>query len=270
MSSDSTRNQLFFKGLLPDRISNPSKNTEYSNPFGLNLIGYDLYDEDIQNITNLIILTDKFNSLNIRLSDTLTDSNTLSKLLRKISLKRQFTSLGFYIKYLDDSLLEVFYDFIGKLQESVSSLKLMIKHKEKNKENEIVEKILENLLKNEGQGLENLELTEFRLGTLKSMELLERIIVKNKNLKNVQISHRTVFKDRFTLHLSSIKNLKILNCQISCINHLPIEVLNLSDNNISKDGLKKLSKLLYEEKCTLLKLNLSNNLIGDDGCTILF
>ena len=159
MSSDSTRNQLFFKGLLPDRISNPSKNTEYSNPFGLNLIGYDLYDEDIQNITNLIILTDKFNSLNIRLSDSLTDSNTLSKLLRKISLKRQFTSLGFYIKYLDDSLLAVFYDFIGKLQESVSSLKLMIKHKEKNKENEIVEKILENLLKSEGNGLENLELT---------------------------------------------------------------------------------------------------------------
>jgi Ran GTPase-activating protein (RanGAP) involved in mRNA processing and transport len=114
-----------------------------------------------------------------------------------------------------------------------------------------------------------LELTEFRLGTIKSLELLERIIVKNKNLKNVQISHRTIFKDRFTLHLSGIKNLKILNCQISCINHLPIEVLNLSDNNISKDGLKKLSKLLYEEKCALLKLNLSNNLIGDDGCTIL-
>ena len=269
MSSDLTRNQLFFKGLLPDRISNPSKNTEYSNSFGLNLIGYDLYDEDIQNITNLIILTDKFNSLNIRLSDTLTDSNTLSKLLRKISLKRQFTSLGFYIKYLDDSLLEVFYDFIGKMQESVSSLKLMIKHREKSKENEIVEKILENLLKNEGQGLENLELTEFRLGTIKNLELLERIFVKNKNLKNVQISHRTIFKDRFTLHLSNIKNLKILNCQISYISHLPIEVLNLSYNNISKDGLKKLSKLLYEEKCTLQKLNLSNNLIGDDGCTIL-
>ena len=54
MSEDSTRNQLFFKGLLSDRISNPSKNTEYSNSFGINLIGYDLYDEDIQNITNLI------------------------------------------------------------------------------------------------------------------------------------------------------------------------------------------------------------------------
>ena len=111
MSTDLTRNQLFFKGTLSDRISNPSKNNEYSVPFGLNLINYDLFDEDVQKITNLIILTDKFNSLNIRLSDTLTDSNTLSKLLRKISLKRQFTSLGFYIKYLDESLLTVFLDF---------------------------------------------------------------------------------------------------------------------------------------------------------------
>ena len=269
MSTDLTRNQLFFKGTLSDRISNPSKNNEYSVPFGLNLIDYDLFDEDVQKITNLIILTDKFNSLNIRLSDTLTDSNTLSKLLRKISLKRQFTSLGFYIKYLDESLLAIFLDFIGKLQESVTNLKIMVKYKEKSKEEEIVEKILENVLKNEGSGFEILDLSECRIATEKSLELLETIIKKNKNLKSLVISHRPIFKECFNLSISNIQNVKLINCQLSYINHLPLDILNLSYNNISKDGLKKLSKLLSEEKCTLTKINLSNNYIGDDGCTIL-
>ena len=269
MSSELTRNQLFFKGLLSDRISNPSKNNEYSNPFELNLINYDLFDEDIQNITNLIILTDKFNSLNIRLSNTLTDSNTLSKLLRKISLKRQFTSLGFFIKYLDDEFLNVFLDFIGKMQESVSSLKLMVKYREKSKEEIVVEKILENLLKNEESKLENLNLSHFNLGSKKSMDLLEKIFTKNKNLKNVEISNTKMFNDSFIIDISNINNLKINNCQLLYMNHIPLNKLNLSYNNISKDGLKQLAILLSEEKCSLKKLNISNNLIGDDGCIIL-
>ena len=269
MSSDLTRNQLFFKGLLSDRISTPSKNNEYSNPFGLNLFNYDLLDEDIQKITNLIILTDKFNSLNIRLSNTLTDSNTLSKLLRKISLKRQFTSLGFYIKYLDDEFLNIFLDFIGKLQESVSNLKLMVKYGEKTKEEEIVQKILENLLKNEESGLENLNLSNFKFSTTKNMELLQKIIVKSKKIKNVEISDSSIFNECFTIDTFNIHNIKIMNCGLSCINYLPLNKLNLSFNNISSDGLKKLTKLLTEEKCALKKLNLSNNCIGDDGCTIL-
>ena len=269
MSSDLTRNQLFFKGLLAERIQNPTKNNEYSVPFGLNLLNYDLFDDDIQKITNLIILTDKFNSLNIRLSNTLTDNNTLSKLLRKISLKRQFISLGFYIKYLDDSLLTVFLDFIGKLQESVTNLKLMVKYKEKTKENDVVEKILENVLKNESGGFENLDLTECSIGTEKAVELLEKIINKNKNLKNLEISHRSIYKENININISNVKNVKLINCQLSYINYLPLDILNLSYNNISKDGLKKLTKLLSEEKCKLTKLNLSNNLIGDDGCSIL-
>ena len=269
MSAELIRNQLFFKGLLPYRISNPSKNNEYSNDFGINLINYDLFDDDIQKITNLIILTDKFNSLNIRLSDTLTDSSTLSKLLRKISLKRQFTSLGFYIKYLDDSLLNIFLDFIGKLQESVENIKLMVKYKEKRKEEEIVEKILENVLKNEGNSLVNLNLTHFKLRTQKSIELLEKIIKKNKNLKSIEIQNGSFFNECFNIDISHIKNIKITNCHLSYIKYLPSEKLNLSFNKISKDGLKHLALLLSEEKCSLIKLNLSNNLIGDDGCTIL-
>ena len=269
MSTDLTRNQLFFKGLLPDIISNPSKNNQYAVPFGLNLIDYDLFDEDIQNITNLIILTDKFNSLNIRLSDTLSDSNTLSKLLRKISLKRQFTSLGFFIKYLDDNLLSVFLDFIGKLQESVVNLKIMVKYGEKDKEEEVVEKILENILKNEGNGLENLNLSQCKLGTKKSMQLLEKIIIKNKNLKNLEINNRGIFKECFNIDISNIKDVKLTNCQIKTINYLSLDKLNLSNNNICLDGLKKLSNLLSDEKCSLTKLNLNNNLIGDDGCATL-
>ena len=269
MSNDLIRNQLFFKGLLPDLISNPSKNNQYAVPFGLNLIDYDLFDDDIQNITNLIILTDKFNSLNIRLSDTLSDSNTLNKLLRKISLKRQFTSLGFYIKYLDDNLLSVFLDFIGKLQESVINLKIMVKYGEKDKEEETVEKILENILKNEGNGLEILNLSECKIGTKKSMQLLEKIIIKNKNLKYLEINKRAIFKECFNIDISNIKVVKLINCQIKTINYLSLDKLNLSKNNICLDGLKKLSFLLSDDKCSLTKLNLSNNLIGDDGCVIL-
>ena len=130
MSNDLTRVQLFFKDKLSSRISTSSKTSkEFSSPFSLNLFDYDLFDEDIQKITNLIILTDKFNSLNIRLSQNLSSSNTLSKLLRKISLKKQFKSLGFYIKNLNDELLNVFLEFIGKMQETVNSLKLKIKYK---------------------------------------------------------------------------------------------------------------------------------------------
>ena len=133
MSKELIRNQLFFKGLLDERINNSTKNNEYTVPFGLNLLNFDLYDEDIQKITNLIILTDKFNSLKIRLSKTLTDNNILSKLLRKISLKRQFTTLEFYIKYLEDSLLNIFLDFLGKLSESIINIKIRIKYNDKNK-----------------------------------------------------------------------------------------------------------------------------------------
>ena len=269
MSSDLTRNQLFFKGLLSDRISNPSKNNEYSNPFGLNLINYDLFDEDIHKITNLIILTDKFNSLNIRLSNTLKDTNTLSKLLRKISLKRQFTSLGFYIKYLDDELLNAFLDFIGKLQESVSNLKLVVKYGDKSKDEEISFKILENVLKNEESGLENLNLSDFKLGNPKSMELLEKVIIKNKKLKQFEIHNSSFFKDSFNVNVSNINIVKIINCNLTYMKHFPKDKLYLSHNNLSKDGLKKLSRLLSDEKCTLKKLNLSNNSIGDDGCYIL-
>ena len=58
-------------------------------------------------------------------------------------------------------------------------------------------------------------------------------------------------------------------CELFNINNFPIDVLNISNNNISQDGIKKIVELLSEEKCSLAKLNISNNNIGDEGCTIL-
>ena len=103
--------QLFFKDILPSRVKNISLYKEYSSKFALDLLNYDLNDKDITKLIQLIIDTDKLVSLSIRLSETLTDKIVLNKLLRKISLKRQFTSLNFYIKYLKDDLLQIFIDF---------------------------------------------------------------------------------------------------------------------------------------------------------------
>ena len=268
MSSNLIRNQLFFKEHLSERISDPQKQNEFSSSFSLNLFDYDLYDEDIQKITNLIILTDKFNSLNIRLSNTLKDSNTLNKLLRKISIKRQFKSLGFYIKSLNEELLNVFLEFIGKKQESLISLKLKIKFENDEIGENICQKILENLLKNT-DGLEDLNIEKFNLSSENNINLLEKVVLKNKNLKTLVIDNNIIHNRNFSVDISNIMNVKIINCELLNITYLPIDVLNISNNNISKEGIYKLVNLLSDEKCTLAKLNLSNNLIGDEGAIIL-
>ena len=268
MSNDLTRVQLFFKDKLSSRISTSSKTSkEFSSPFSLNLFDYDLFDEDIQKITNLIILTDKFNSLNIRLSHNLSSSNTLSKLLRKISLKKQFKSLGFYIKNLNDELLNVFLEFIGKMQETVNSLKLKIKYNDEKKEESICGKILENLIK--CNCLDSLHFDKFHFSSENNIKLLENVVSENKSLKNLIFNNCTFYKRYFSIDISNIMNVKITECELFNINNFPIDVLNISNNNISQDGIKKIVELLSEEKCSLAKLNISNNNIGDEGCTIL-
>ena len=268
MSNDLTRIQLFFKDKLSERLSDPSKSNEFSSSFSLNLFDYDLFDEDIQKITNLIIISDKFNVLNIRLSNTLTDANILSKLLRKISLKRQFKSLGFYLKNLNEELLNIFFDYIGKMQESLLNLKLKIKFSADETEEIITEKILENLLKGKGE-LENLYFEKLNFSTEKNMELLEKVVQKNKNLKNLIINDSIINNRSFSVDISNIINVKINHCELLNINYFPLDVLNISNNNMSKDGLNKLVELLSDEKCSLAKLNISNNLIGDEGTIIL-
>ena len=268
MSNELTLIQLFFKGQLSDRISNPIKNNEFSSPFSLNLFDYDLFDEDIQKIIDLIILTDKFNSLNIRLSNTLIDTNTLGKLLRKISLKKQFKSLGFYIKNLNEELLNIFLDFIGKMKDSIVNLKIKIKFNDEKTEERICGKILENLLKGDGS-LDNLILEKFNLSSENNMKLLEQIISKNKNLQNLEINDSIVHNKCFSIDISNVINAKISGCGLLYINYLPIDILNISNNNIGKEGIEQLAELISDEKCSLAKLNISNNLIGDEGAIIL-
>ena len=268
MSNELTLIQLFFKGQLSDRISNPIKNNEFSSPFSLNLFDYDLFDEDIQKIIDLIILTDKFNSLNIRLSNTLIDTNTLGKLLRKISLKKQFKSLGFYIKNLNEELLNIFLDFIGKMKDSIVNLKIKIKFNDEKTEERICGKILENLLKGDGS-LDKLILEKFNLSSENNMKLLEQIISKNKNLQNLEINDSIVHNKCFSIDISNVINAKISRCGLLYINYLPIDILNISNNNIGKEGIEQLAELISDEKCSLAKLNISNNLIGDEGAIIL-
>ena len=271
MSSNKLKDaQLFFKDLLKDRVKNVSEYKEYSSKFSLDLINYDLYDTDISNITKLIIDTEKLTSLSIRLSETLTDKIILNRLLRKISLKRQFTSLSFYIKYLKDDLLQIFIEFIGKLESTLSHLEINIKYQDEKKENEIIKNILINLIKNENSGINEINFTECKFNDKENLSLLNQFIQKNKDkLKNLAIFKSKIFNKVFTPDITNLQKVEINFCNISSILFFPSEILNLSNNNISKFGLENISKNLKNKSCTLKKLNLGNNFIGNEGCLIL-
>ena len=262
--------QLFFKDLLIERVNNSNEYKDYSVNFSLDLIDYDLYDDDIKNVTKLIVETDKFSSLNIRFSNTLNDANVLGKLLRKISLKRQFTSLGFFIKYLNDDLLSIFIDFIGKLENHLTSLEINIKYDDRKKEGEIVKKILESMLKNDNSGIINLTFKGCRFNTEENLNLLNQLIEKNKNkLKNLILCKKRVYNDVFTPDISPLQRADLIYCNLKTIFHLPMEILNLAFNNIGVFGLENIANNLKKETCTLKKLNLSYNYIGNEGCSIL-
>ena len=98
MSSELSITQLFFKRLLLEQILNPNIYKIFKNNFSLNL-DYDLSNEDIQYLTEIILQTEQLNNLTIRLSDTLTEAKSLNKLLRKISVKKQISNLSINIKY---------------------------------------------------------------------------------------------------------------------------------------------------------------------------
>ena len=107
MSSDLSRTQLFFNRLLLNHILNPNIHKIFKNNFSFNL-DYDLSNEDIKYLTEIIIQSDKLSNLIIRLSDTITDEKALNKLFRKIFLKKQINSIKIYIKYLSDNLFDEF------------------------------------------------------------------------------------------------------------------------------------------------------------------
>lgn len=155
MSNNYAKTQLFFKRLLLERVTNPDIYKDFKTRFSLDL-DYDLFDEDLEYLINLIDATAYMYNINIRLSDTLNDKKVLNKLLEKITLKKQFTYLSFFIKYLNDDLFLDFTDFLSKMNVSVSSFKLQIKYKDKEAEEKRMKLILENLIKNENLNIINL------------------------------------------------------------------------------------------------------------------
>ncbi len=262
--------QLFFKNMLYERIENQTEYKEYSKDFSLNLIDYDLYNEDIEKIINIIIKTEKLISLKLRLSNTLTDKNIFNKLLKKISLKRQFISLSFFIKYLNDDLLSVFIEFVGKLENTLTSLKIKIKYDDIQKEEKVTKQIIESMIKNNDSGLTSLKFKEGRFNTEDNLNLLNKYIEKNKNkLKRLTLKFKRLYNDIFTPDISQLEKVNIICCNISSINHLPIEKLNLSYNNIGKFGLENIIENLKKDNCTLKRLNLQYNYLGNDGISLL-
>ena len=76
--------QKFFKGIMSEEIDS------YQKQFSLNLLKFDINDEDAKNITQLITQTTKLTTIKLRLSETLIDDKSFERLIRKISLKKQF------------------------------------------------------------------------------------------------------------------------------------------------------------------------------------
>ena len=267
MSSSFTKTQLFFKRLLSERISNPDIYKEFKNKFSLNL-DYDLVDEDLEYLTQLIMQTEYMYNINIRLSETLTDPQILNKFLRKVSLKKQFTYLNFVIKYLNDDLFSEFAKYISNMSSSVTSFKLQMKYRDKNIAEKKMKNILENMIKNENYNIYNLYFIDCNFSSLENTNLLKELINKNKT-KNIYLYTSNIYDNNFNIDINSLKSLEISYFNISQIQFLPKEKLNLSNNNISLEGIKIISDLLENSNCTLKKLNLNNNYLGDEGCSIL-
>ena len=267
MSSEILKSQLFFKRLLSERVLNPNIYKDFKNKFSLNL-DYDLTDEDIQYLTQIVAQTENLNSLNIRLSESLSDVISLNKLLRKISLKKQFTNLNFYIKYLNDDLFNEFLLFLTNINSSVNTLKIQIKYNEKQFNELKTKSILEHLLKNENNNINNIYFNECLFTSKDSIILLNNYVIKNKNkLNNLYIVNSLFYENNFNIDLSNLKIVELINSNLHQIKNLPSEKLNLNSNNISLDGIQLISDLL--ENSTLIKLNLSKNYLGDEGCSIL-
>ena len=268
MSSNSSKNKLFFKRLLLEQISNPDIYKIYKSKFGLNL-DYDLSNEDIQYLTEIINQSDNLDNLTIRLSETLTEVKALNKLLRKILVKKQIINLTIFTKYLKIELFNEFLHFLSHINYSINSFKIKIKYNDSNTEELNTKLILENLLKNDNNyNINDLYLLDFRFNTEQNINLLNEYLSKSKNkIKNIYIYNSLIYSNKFNIDISHINIAELSNSNLSQINFLPLEKLNLSYNNISITGIKILSNLLINSK--LKKLNLSKNYLGDEGCSIL-
>ena len=83
-----------------------------------------------------------------------------------------------------------------------------------------------------------------------------------KQYKDIILSNKKMFENTLQCNLSNISNFYLTNCNINSISSLPLQTLNLSTNNLSKEGLEILSTLLSDFNTTITKLNLSDNYIA--------
>ena len=268
MSSTFSKNKLFFNRLLLDHISDSDIHKIYKSKFSLNL-NYDLSDENIEYLTEIINQSDNLDNLTIRLSETLTEVKALNKLLRKILVKKQIINLTIFTKYLKIELFNEFLHFLSHINYSINSFKIKIKYNDSNTEEFNTKLILENLLKNDNNyNINDLYLLDFRFNTEQNINLLNEYLSKSKNkIKNIYIYNSLIYSNKFNIDISHINIAELSNLNLSKIDFLPLEKLNLSYNNISITGIKILSNLLVNSK--LKKLNLSKNYLGDEGCSIL-
>ena len=256
--------QKFFKGYLEEEI------VKAKDTIALNLLNYDITEAHLEQISKLNTISNKLTSLHIRLSDTLTDAHSLTKFLRKLSKKRQFNTLGFFVKYLNEEMFTIFINFLGFIGSNITSLKIRVKSKERETERIYIKQILQVLLNNNTKDnyITTLDLSENRFDTEENLKLLQSLL-EMKQYKDIILSNKKMFENTLQCNLSNISNFYLTNCNINSISSLPLQTLNLSTNNLSKEGLEILSTLLSDFNTTITKLNLSDNYIGDDGCEIL-
>ncbi len=254
--------QKFFKGKLDSKTIDKN--------FNINLLNYDIFNNDISNLIKLINETKYLNNISLRFSETLTETSgeNLKILLNLFIENKQFNSFSFYIKYLDDSLLNIFYDFCEKIPNNIEELKIQIKYTNKNKENIVINNILTKLNNNNNLKLKIFDFTENHIESEENLLLLNNFFSKN-TINEVIIGGRYLNNPNININLSNINNFQLIDANISSISSLPIDYLNLLNNNISWKGVQILSNLLSDLNTKLKKLNLSYNFIGDYGCEIL-
>ncbi len=255
--------QKFFKGELMNG------ETYIPKEFNLDFTSFDIDDECIQNLSQLIVKTPQLSQLSLRLSNILKNSSYLDRLLRKISLKQQFILLSFYIKYLNPELLDIFITFLTKINFKTNSLKIQIKYHDKNYEREVIKRILEGLDKNNESQIHEIEFLNCRFDDDESINLLKKYLNNHKNIIEFYLNGRMIKGNKFDIDISHLERLDLAKSNLSILTHIPISILNLESNCISELGIKIISDLISKENCTLKKINLSNNYIGDKLTEIL-
>jgi Ran GTPase-activating protein (RanGAP) involved in mRNA processing and transport len=268
MSTPSEKNEelilakQFFKGILEEEIS------EYKDKLSLNIEDFDITEEHLEKISKLNQISFKLTSLSVRLSNTLSDTFSLSKFLEKLCKKRQFTSFGFFIKYLKDELLNIFLDFLTKIGPNITKLKIHIKYDTLEKERDVTQKIISSLNQNTGLKVNEIDFSNLLFDDHTNIDLLEKFI-QGKKLKILKLGGQRIYQSKILFDVSEIDTLIIQLSNLQFISSLPKTKLDLTSNNISKEGLEQISNMLSQPTCTLKKINLSNNFIGDDKCEIL-